>query len=102
MERPEWNCKDCDNFFFWGYERLPTQKEIKTEGFKKQEIVIGIPKTKKQWEQSHLRISKCEHDSESYNEIKQNKFYKQCGTKIKLCQKCKNKIKKLKKAGLVK
>ena len=102
MERPEWNCKECDNYFFWSIERLPTQKEIKKEGFKKQEIVVGIPKTKKEWEQSQLHIAKCEYQTMPYNKLKQNNNYGYCGVKIKLCQKCKNKIKKLKKQGLVK
>ena len=102
MEKSEWNCKECNSFFLWGYERLPTAKEIKTLQMKKGEIVIDIPKTKKQWEQSHLRISKCEHQSIAYNEIKKDNIYKHCGLKIKLCQKCKNKIEKLQKKGLIK
>ncbi len=102
MEKPEWNCNECDTFFFWGYETLPTKKEMKILTVQKGEPVIGIPKTKKQWEQAQLRVAKCEHYSMTYNELKQNKFYNQCKTKIKLCQKCKNKIKKLKKQGLIK
>ena len=102
MERPEWNCNECDNFFFWAYERPPTQKEIKSLGVKKGECVIAIPKTKKQWEQTQLHIAKCEYQTITYNELKQNNNCGHCGVKIKLCQKCKNKIKKLKKTGLVK
>ncbi len=102
MEKQDWNCKECDIYFLWGYEKAPTKREIKILGLQKGEPIIAVPKTKIQWEQAELRIAKCEHYSMTYNEIKENKSFNQCGVKIKLCQKCKNKIKKLKKTGLVK
>lgn len=102
MEQKDLYCKRCDTYIFLAYERKPTKEEMKILAIDKEEVVIDMPKTKKQLEQSELHIGKCQHESISYNELKQKKFYNQCEVKVKLCKKCKAKIAKLKKAGLVK